>query len=159
MEKLEQGSTAPDFSLFDQNGDNYVLSDERGQWAVLFFCPELSAPYTISLSIGFRNMVGEYEAHSIRVYGVYNATIDELKTFASDHTLPFALLADEKGTTSARYGVNRSGGIFGDSEFHPHVFVVNPEGKIVKVYTEIDPVHQGSAVLKDVIDLQQKGRE
>jgi peroxiredoxin Q/BCP len=37
---LEQGTTAPDFDLPDQDGDPVKLSDLNGQTVVLYFYPK-----------------------------------------------------------------------------------------------------------------------
>jgi peroxiredoxin Q/BCP len=37
---LAEGTTAPDFTLPDQNGDRVSLSDFRGRWLVLFWFPK-----------------------------------------------------------------------------------------------------------------------
>jgi thioredoxin-dependent peroxiredoxin len=37
---LEQGTTAPDFELPDQDGDTVKLSDLKGQTVVLYFYPK-----------------------------------------------------------------------------------------------------------------------
>ena len=40
---LEQGTTAPDFDLPDQDGDHVKLSDLKGQTVVLHFYPKADA--------------------------------------------------------------------------------------------------------------------
>ena len=41
---LEPGSTAPDFSALDQNGDTVCLTDLLGSWIVLWWFPKASTP-------------------------------------------------------------------------------------------------------------------
>jgi thioredoxin-dependent peroxiredoxin len=41
---LEQGTTAPDFTLRDQDGTPVKLSDLKGQTVVLEFYPEADTP-------------------------------------------------------------------------------------------------------------------
>lgn len=160
MEKLERLSTAPDFSLFDQSGNNFVLTDEHGQWVVLFFCPDLNQSYTTSLSIVMRNRFTEFEDRGVRLIGVYAAAFGVLEQFANEHTLPFSALADEKNHVAERYGVRHAGGIFGPllggNAFRAHTFVINPEGKIERIYTKINPMHHVGDLLADLDTLIKK---
>lgn len=39
---LQPGTTAPNFTLPDQNGDPVSLPDERGHWVLLWWYPKAS---------------------------------------------------------------------------------------------------------------------
>jgi peroxiredoxin Q/BCP len=41
---IEQGTTAPDFTLPDQNGEDVTLADLRGRTVVLYFYPKADRP-------------------------------------------------------------------------------------------------------------------
>jgi peroxiredoxin Q/BCP len=41
---LEEGTTAPDFTLPDQEGNDVTLSDLRGRTVVLYFYPKADTP-------------------------------------------------------------------------------------------------------------------
>ena len=41
---LEVGATAPDFTLPDQDGNAVALSDQRGQWVLVWWYPKADTP-------------------------------------------------------------------------------------------------------------------
>ena len=41
---IEEGTTAPDFTLPDQDGNDVTLSDLRGRTVVLYFYPKADTP-------------------------------------------------------------------------------------------------------------------
>jgi thioredoxin-dependent peroxiredoxin len=41
---LAEGTTAPDFTLPDQDGNDVKLSDLRGQWVLLWWYPMADTP-------------------------------------------------------------------------------------------------------------------
>jgi peroxiredoxin Q/BCP len=41
---LEEGTTAPDFTVADQDGNPTSLSQERGRWVLLWWYPKADTP-------------------------------------------------------------------------------------------------------------------
>jgi peroxiredoxin Q/BCP len=41
---LQPGTEAPDFTLPDQDGDSFKLSDLRGRWVLLWWYPMADTP-------------------------------------------------------------------------------------------------------------------
>ena len=41
---LTAGTTAPDFTLPDENGNDVALQDQRGHWVILWWYPKASTP-------------------------------------------------------------------------------------------------------------------
>lgn len=41
---LAPGTTAPEFTLLDDHGNEVSLADERGHWVVLWWYPKASTP-------------------------------------------------------------------------------------------------------------------
>ena len=156
MEMLERGSAAPGFSLFDQNGNNVVLSDEHGKWIVLFFAPAVREPVAVALASAFRNIMPDLERLDTRVFGIYDDETDKLRELADTHTIPFQILSDTSKNIAIQYGAFVSHGLLGHhTEFKPHTYILTPEGKIVVKYTEIDMLHHPAQVIADLEQLQK----
>ena len=58
---LEQGTSAPDFALPDQDGDDVKLSDLKGQTVVLYFYPKADTPGCTTQACGVRDHLPDYE--------------------------------------------------------------------------------------------------
>ncbi len=41
---LQPGTTAPDFSVPDQDGNTVNLADQRGSWVLVWWYPKASTP-------------------------------------------------------------------------------------------------------------------
>ena len=52
---IEQGATAPDFTLPDQDGENVSLSDFRGKPVVLYFYPKAGTSVCTTQACGLRD--------------------------------------------------------------------------------------------------------
>jgi peroxiredoxin Q/BCP len=44
MRMLAEGTTAPDFTLPDQDGNQVRLSDQRGHWVLVWWYPMADTP-------------------------------------------------------------------------------------------------------------------
>ena len=88
----------------------------------------------------------------VAVVGVSVDSVASHKKFASDYKLPFTLLSDEKKEVVKQYGVwgkkkfmrREYFGIFRTS------FLINPEGKIEKMYEKVKPAEHSKEVLEDL---------
>ena len=79
----------------------------------------------------------EFEALGAVVCGVSVDDSERHGAFARKYNLPFALLADRNGEIAARYGSLRN---FGVVKFAKrNTFLVDPQGKIAKVYLDVNP--------------------
>ena len=68
--------------------------------------------------------------------------------FARKYNLPFALLADRKGEIASRYGSLRN---FGFVKFAKrNTFLVDPHGKIARVYLGVNPALNTEHVTEDL---------
>src|SRR5436309_15208829 len=125
------GSAAPDFSLTDAKGKTHSLSEYKGKYVVLeWFNPE--CPF-VKKHYGSDNMQKLQKEYTDK--GVVWLTIDSIapgtegnltpeqaqKVATSWKTHQTAFLLDPDGKVGRAYGAKNT----------PHMFVVNPEGKVV----------------------------
>ena len=75
--------------------------------------------------------------------------------FAKKHSLPFPILADPTKETAKKYGVLKS--YFGAMELAKRdTFVIDPEGRLVKHYADVDPKGHSQVVLADIKAMQKR---
>jgi peroxiredoxin Q/BCP len=155
------GSMAPDFRLQDQDGKWHELQDYRGKWVVLYFYPKDQTPGCTEEACDFTdNIFGFREAGAV-VLGISVDDVASHKRFEQtlkdkhQRTLPFTLLADPTKKTARTYGVLKS--FLGAMELaERETFLIDPEGRVLKYYPDVEPKGHSQAVLKDLQELQKR---
>jgi peroxiredoxin Q/BCP len=67
---LSVGTTAPDFTAKDTNGNTVNLSDFKGKTLILYFYPKDDTPGCTKEAQSFRDAYNEYQSKDIAVLGV-----------------------------------------------------------------------------------------
>src|ERR1700749_2791139 len=147
------GGNAPDFTLPSQDGSPVSLRDYRGKWVVLYFYPKDQTPGCSREAHNFQIDQPKYgERHTV-VLGVSLDSVDSHKKFCAKEGLNFKLLADTEHKVTDSYGSLTNLGV---AKFAArHTFVIDPNGKIAKVYTSVDPVKHSAEVLAQLDQLQK----
>ncbi len=147
------GQAAPTFTLPSQTGDAISLNTYRGKWVVLYFYPkDMTTGCTIEAH-NFQRDLPKFEAENAVILGVSVDTVDSHKQFCTKDGLTFHLLADPDHKVVDEYG---SLGHFGAFTIaNRNTFLINPHGKIVKVWTKVDPSHHSEEVLAALNDLKK----
>ena len=147
------GQAAPTFTLPSQTGADVSLESFRGKWVVLYFYPkDMTSGCTIEAH-NFQNDLPKFEARNAVILGVSVDTVDSHKQFCTKDGLTFHLLADPEHKVVDAYG---SLGHFGTFTIaNRNTFLIDPNGKIVKVWTKVDPSHHSEEVLTALADLKK----
>ena len=153
---LQPGDPAPDIVLPDQDGNTLELAELRGQWVLVYFYPRDDTPGCTLEACGLRDASARYREAGIRVLGISADPVKSHRKFADKFQLPFTLLADEAK------GVIRAYGAWGRKKFMGREFdgilrqsfLVDPKGKIAKVYAKVKPEEHAAQVLADAAELQ-----
>lgn len=147
------GQPAPDFLLQDQNGTNRGLADFRGRWLVLYFYPKDDTPGCTTEACQFRDDYAGVKQLGAEILGVSIDSRDSHAEFSREYKLPFSLLADVEGRVAKQYGALRG---FWPLRFaRRHTFLIDPHGKVAKIYRAVDPKTHSREVIADVQSLQQ----
>jgi peroxiredoxin Q/BCP len=139
------GQAAPTFTLPSQDGSQIALDSFKGKWVVLYFYPkDMTQGCTIEAH-NFQRDLPKFEADNAVIVGVSVDTPDSHKQFCTKEGLTFRLLADPEHKVVDEYG---SLGHFGTMTIaQRNTFLIDPQGKIVKVWTKVDPSHHSEEVL------------
>jgi thioredoxin-dependent peroxiredoxin len=149
------GSDAPQFTLPSQEGAPVSLSDFRGKWVVLYFYPKDQTPGCTREAHNFQADQVKYAEHNAVVLGVSVDSVDSHKKFCAKEGLNFKLLADTAHTVTKAYGSLTNLGV---AKFASrHTFLIDPNGKVAKVYTSVDPAHHSAELLDQLHQLQTTG--
>ena len=148
-----EGSSAPDFTLPSQDGSSVSLKDYRGKWVVLYFYPKDQTPGCSREAHNFQVDQPKYAERNAVVLGVSLDSVDSHKKFCAKEGLNFKLLADTEHRVTDSYGSLTNLGLVKFAA--RHTFLIDPNGKIAKAYTSVDPVKHSTEVLAE-LDVLQK---
>lgn len=147
------GQMAPNFTLPNEEGKPVSLDSLRGKWVVLYFYPkDMTSGCTIEAH-NFQRDIDKYHADGAVVVGVSVDSVDSHKEFCAKDGLGFTLLSDNKTDVSQQYGVLAN--YMGMKMDKRTTFLINPEGKIVKVWTGVNPNVHSAEVLTALNDMKQ----
>jgi len=147
------GQVAPGFTLPSQDGTQISLNSFRGKWVVLYFYPkDMTKGCTIEAH-NFQRDQAKFDADNAVILGVSVDTPDSHKEFCTKEGLTFRLLADPEHKVVDAYG---SLGHFGPMTIaNRNTFLIDPQGKIAKVWTKVEVQHHSEDVLAAIDDLKK----
>ena len=152
LAQIKVGSKAPNFNLSDQNSIQHQLSDYEGSWVILYFYPKDDTPGCTTQACDFRDAVKRIIASKSNVFGVSLDSVESHKRFADKNNLPFSLLSDESGEVSEAYDSLNNFMSFKSAK--RNTFIIDPDGKVAKIYLSVKPSTHSQMVLNDLNQLQ-----
>lgn len=140
------GQAAPDFTLPSQDGSKVSLHDFRGMWVVLYFYPKDGTTGCTIEAHNFQRDLARYEQHHAVIVGVSVDSANSHQKFCAKQGLTFKLLADTETQVSRQYGSLTN--LLGYKMSSRNTFLVNPAGRIEKVWTGVSPARHSADVLE-----------
>ena len=139
------GQTAPTFTLPSQDGTPISLKSFHDKWVVLYFYPrDMTSGCTIEAH-KFQDSLSQFEAKHAVILGVSVDSTASHQQFCTKDSLTFRLLSDTDHKVVSEYG--SLGGFLGVSIANRNTFLIDPNGKIAKVWTKVNPAESASEVL------------
>jgi thioredoxin-dependent peroxiredoxin len=148
------GTTAPDFSLTTNEGKPASLKDFHGKWIVLYFYPKDFTSGCTMEAHNFQRDLAKFEQANAVILGVSVDSAESHKDFCAKEGLNFKLLSDTDAAVSTKYGSVKE--YNGAKLSARNTFIIDPEGKIVKVFTGVHPDVHSEEVLAELAKLQKK---
>lgn len=150
----EVGKPAPEFSLKSNENVQVSLKDLRGKWVVLYFYPkDFTSGCTIQAH-NFQRDLKSYEKIGAVIIGVSVDSAESHKEFCAKEGLSFKLLADTEAKTSEAYGSVMD--YNGNKLSARNTFIIDPEGKIARVFKSVKVTKHSEEVLAALAELQKK---
>ncbi len=146
------GQLAPDFALPVSADQKIHLADFKGRWLVLYFYPkDMTAGCTIEAR-RFQKDMDQFKALNAAVVGVSADELGSHNLFSKQEGLTFPLASDVGGKTARAYdswyGVSDYGAAMRNT------YLIDPKGRIAKVFTGVNPEGHSSEVLAAIRQLQ-----
>jgi peroxiredoxin Q/BCP len=147
------GEMAPRFTLPSEKGTDVSLDSLRGKWVVLYFYPKDMTSGCTMEAHNFEHDLARYKDLNAEIVGVSVDSVESHKKFCAKDSLTFTLLSDTDKKVAAEYG--SLGNYMGFKIANRNTFLINPEGKIVKIWTHVDPAHHSQEILAALHQFEQ----
>ena len=150
----EVGTVAPAFNLTTNEGKQVSLGDFKGKWVVLYFYPKDFTSGCTLEAHNFQRDLAKYEAANAVILGVSVDTAESHKDFCAKEGLNFKLLSDSDAKVSDQYGSTME--YNGAKLSARNTFIIDPQGKIAKVFEKVKPGGHSEEVLATLASLQKQ---
>jgi thioredoxin-dependent peroxiredoxin len=149
----EIGKRFPDFSLQNQDGKTVKLDDFAGKWLVLYVYPKDDTPGCTIQGKSFTATKQDFDDANIAVVGVSADDVESHKNFCEKFAFAIDLLADPNHELLEEAGVGQSD-YKGTMYWNRTSFVIDPQGRLQKIYEKVSPEGHEQVLLKDIKALQ-----
>jgi len=132
MNKIEVGSTVPQFTLADQNGNLFSISSVIGKKnLVVYFYPKDDSTGCTAEACAFRDQFEVFNEADAMIIGISGQSVASHKKFAEKYRLSFTLLSDNEDKVRKMFGVpvNFLGLLPGRV-----TYIVDKAGKVIYIF-------------------------
>ena len=145
---LEEGASAPNFTLPSQEDKQVSLSQYKGKWVVLYFYPKDETPGCTIEAHNFQRDQAMYNKENAAILGVSMQDVKSHQAFCTKENLTFKLLADPAGKVVDEYGVQiHAMGPQQEKIASRVTYLISPAGKVVKVWPDVKVANHSEEVL------------
>ena len=146
---LQIGTTAPNFTLPDKDGNAVSLSDFLGKRVVLYFYPRDNTPGCTRQACAFAGAYKDFEARDVVVIGISRDSVASHVKFAEKYNLPFTLLSDPELVAIQAYGVWQEKKLYGKVSMGVvrTTFIIDEQGNIEHVMPRVKPDTNAADIL------------
>src|SRR5438309_7332220 len=147
------GAVAPAVTLPSNDGRQVSLNDYKGKWVVLYFYPKDFTSGCTMEAQNFQRDLSKFSQADAVILGVSVDNPESHKNFCAKEGLNFKLLADTDAKVSEAYGSVKE--YNGAKLSARNTFIINPQGKIAKVFTGVKPQTHSEEVLQALAELKK----
>jgi thioredoxin-dependent peroxiredoxin len=150
---IEEGKTAPAFTLTDATGKRVSLADFKGKTVVLYFYPRDDTPGCTKEACGFRDLWGDIKKAGAVVLGVSPDTQTAHQRFTQKYSLPFTLLCDPDKKVMSTYGAWGEKMMYGKKTTGVirSTVLIGPDGKVKKHWKRVAKAEAHPAQVLEVL--------
>jgi peroxiredoxin Q/BCP len=152
MARLKAGSTAPEFSLEDQDGKLVSLADFSGGRVIVYFYPKDDTPGCTKEACQFNDNLAALRRARVPVIGISADGAASHKKFRAKYRLRFPLLSDPGHKVMKRYGAWGEKTMYGKKTTGVirSTFLIGTDGKVVKAWYNVRADGHADKVLAEL---------
>ena len=130
----------------------HSLSEEKSKWVLIYFYPKDDTPGCTTEACGFRDTMIKLKKHNVVIFGVSADPVESHNKFSQKFTLTFPLLADPEKKMIEAYGAWGEKSFMGKKYMgiYRMSYLIDPQGKIAKVYEKVNAEDHPDEVLEDL---------
>ena len=146
---LTVGQKAPDFTLFNQNGNPVSLSDFLGKKVVVYFYPKDNTPGCTRQACAFAGAYEQFKQKDVVVIGISKDSVTSHVKFAEKYSLPFILLSDPERVAIESFGAWAEKKLYGKVSMGVvrTTFVIDEAGRIERIMPRVKPDTNAAEIL------------
>lgn len=147
MGKIQIGDVVPPFTLKDQNGNDFDISNLLGsKKLVIFFYPQDGSLNCTKEACYFRDLSDVFDEADAIIIGISSQSVESHKDFAETNRLKYTLLSDSENVVRKLFGV--PGRMFGLIPGRV-TYVADRSGKVVYIFdSQTDTQRHADEALK-----------
>jgi len=150
---LSSGDQAPDFTLLDQHGEAFTLSESlqrRKALHLIYFYPKVDTPGCTEQACGLNEVLGDIG--DAAVIGISPDKPAKQLKFAEKYSLGFPLLADTDHAVAEAFDVWKEKSMYGRTYMGivRSAFLIDGEGAIAESWYKISPADTPKRLLAAV---------
>lgn len=156
MAELRIGDVAPDFTLPRDGGGTIRLSDFRGRSLVVYFYPKDDTSGCTSEAKDFTALAADFDRAGAAIVGISPDPVKKHDRFVAKYDLSIPLAADEERQAIEAYGVWQEKSLYGRRYMgvERSTFLIDPEGKIARIWPKVKVKGHAEDVLAAVRELR-----
>lgn len=137
--KLEVGTSAPKFTLKNQDEQDVSLADLAGSKVIVYFYPAASTPGCTTQACDFRDNINSLKSAGYTVLGISPDAPSKLKKFKDKEQLNFELLSDPDNAVQEAYGAYGEKSMYGKTYMGTirSTFAVDESGNISHAFYNV----------------------
>ena len=150
---IEEGKSAPLFTLKDQNGEGIALKSFRGKNVILYFYPRDNTSGCTKEAEGFRDLWKKIQQQDAVVLGVSPDSPESHDKFCAKFKLPFTLLSDPDKKVMMKYGAYGEKTMYGKKTMGVirSTVWIGPSGKVIKHWRKVAKAADHPAKVLEVL--------
>jgi len=149
---LKPGDAFPPWQLLDNEGAPIASAQFAGKTYLLWFYPKAMTPGCTKEGCALRDNFAAFGKAGIEILGASFDDPDKNAEFIKKEHFPFRLLSDSKHELAVAVGAADSPSRLWARRIS---YLVGPDGKVLKAYSDVDPAKHAAEVLADIAALKK----
>jgi len=154
---IKENTKAPVFTALSTSDNKYSLKDSLGKYVVIYFYPKDDTPGCTIETNDFNKLLHKFKKLNCDIFGVSKDSLNSHAKFKDKYKIKFDLLSDEDLKILKKYKV------WGKKKFMGRefmgilrtTFLINPEGKIIKIWKNVKVKDHAKDVLNTLISISK----